>query len=265
MSFLYLLLVKGMTIYVDGLFFLNYFFDFLILLSTVVILNRNVSFFRICLGAFVGSLSILVLFLRINSIELFLIKFYLGFLMCIVCFGFHNIKSFLISFSFLFVVSLFLGGILYYLNLEFSYGHKGLLFFNKGFSINILFLIFTTPICLFFYVRQIKGFKVKYVNFYKVDIYFDDICLSLNGYLDSGNLLRHKGKFVIITNIKNTFNKDEVFIAYNTVNGLGVLRCILADKVVVFGLGEFYNVYLGFSNSMNSLGCDVLLNGGMIC
>ena len=265
MSFLYLLLVKGMTIYVDGLFFLNFFFDFLLLLTTVVILKRNVSFFRICLGAFIGSLSVLVLFLKISSFELFLIKLYLGFLMCIVCFGFKNFKSFLICFSVLFGVSFFLGGVLYYLNLEFSYGHKGLLFYNKGFSVNVLFLFILTPIFLLLYVRQVRMYKFKYSNFYKVNVYFDDICLSLNGYLDSGNFLKYKGRFVIITNVKNTFNKEMVCISCNTVNGLGVLRCILVDKVVVFGLGEFKKVYLGFSNSLNCLGCDLLLNGGMIC
>lgn len=243
-----------MTIYIDGLFFLNFFFDFLLLLSVVVILKRNVSFFRICLGAFIGSLSVFILFLKINSFELFLLKIYLGFLMCIICFGFRNIKSFLISFSVLLIVSFFLGGVLYYLNLQFSYGHKGLLFF-----------VILTPIFLFLYVRQIKMYKSRYSNFYKVDVYFDDVCLHLNGYLDSGNFLKYRGKFVIITNIRNTFNKKMVCVGYNTVNGLGILNCILASKVVVFGLGEFYDVYLGFSSSMNSVGCDLLLNGGMIC
>ena len=86
-----------MIVYVDGLLFLNFFFDFLLLLTTSIILKRNVTIFRVMLGAFFGSLSILVLFFQINSFELFLIKLYLGFLMCIISFGYKNIKYFLTS------------------------------------------------------------------------------------------------------------------------------------------------------------------------
>ena len=102
-----------MTIYVDGLLFLNFFFDFLLLMTTSIILKRNVSVFRIILGAFIGSLSILILFFKIGSFELFLIKFYLGFLMCIVSFGYKNIKNFLTNFFPFYLVSIILGGFLY--------------------------------------------------------------------------------------------------------------------------------------------------------
>lgn len=54
-----------MTVYIDGLLFLNFYLDFLLLLTVVVALKRNVKVFRIILGAFVGSLTILVLFLKL--------------------------------------------------------------------------------------------------------------------------------------------------------------------------------------------------------
>ena len=63
-----------MTVYIDGLLFLNFYLDFLLLLTVVVALKRNVKVFRIILGAFVGSLTILVLFFKIGSLELFFIK-----------------------------------------------------------------------------------------------------------------------------------------------------------------------------------------------
>ena len=84
-----------MTVYIDGVLFLNFYLDFLLLLTVVVILKRNVKIFRVILGAFVGSLTILVLFFEISSLELFFIKIYLSFLMCILCFGYHNLKMFL--------------------------------------------------------------------------------------------------------------------------------------------------------------------------
>ena len=63
-----------MKIYVDLVLFLNFFFDFLLLLATSLILRRNVNIKRILLGALIGSLSIFLLFVSINSFTLFLIK-----------------------------------------------------------------------------------------------------------------------------------------------------------------------------------------------
>ena len=84
-----------MTVYIDGLLFLNFYLDFLLLLTVVILLKRNVKMFRIIFGAFIGSLTILVLFFKIGSLELFFIKIYLSFIMCIVCFVYRNLNSFL--------------------------------------------------------------------------------------------------------------------------------------------------------------------------
>ena len=130
-----------MTIYVDGLLFLNFFFDFLLLLSVSVILKRNVSIFRIIIGAFIGSLTILILFFKITSFELFLIKVYLSIIMCLVSFGYKDLKYTLKNILFLYLVSIILGGFLYMINIEFGYKNKGLVFINNGFSLNVIFLI----------------------------------------------------------------------------------------------------------------------------
>ncbi|MBR3897850.1 MAG: sigma-E processing peptidase SpoIIGA [Bacilli bacterium] len=252
-----------MIVYVDGLLFLNFFFDFLLLLTTSIILKRNVTIFRVMLGAFFGSLSILVLFFQINSFELFLIKLYLGFLMCIISFGYKNIKYFLTSMGTFYLVSIILGGFLYYLNLEFSYKHEGLIFYNKGPSINIVFLCIISPIILYLYIRQVKNYKSKVSNFYKVNLYIGRKVISLNGYLDSGNTLSFKGRMVIITNIKNIFKNKKYLVSYTSISGVNLLECIKVRKVEVIGIGEFENIFLGFSKSMNICGVDVLLNGNM--
>lgn len=251
-----------MTIYVDGLLFLNFFFDFLLLMTTSIILKRNINIFRIILGAFIGSLSILVLFFKISNFELFLIKIYLGFLMCIVSFGYKNLKNFFINFFSFYLVSILLGGFLYYLNLEFSYKHSGLIFYHKGVSVNIIFLCIFSPIILYIYIKQVRMYKSKISNFYKVNIYADGKVFNLNGYMDSGNSLMFKGKFVIISNIKNNFKNKKYYVPYNTIHGSSLMEVIRVRKVEVIGIGEFHNIYLGFSNNLNY---DVLLNGGMIC
>lgn len=252
-----------MTVYIDGLLFLNFYLDFLLLLTVVVILKRNVKLFRIILGSFLGSLTILVLFFEIGSLELFFIKIYLSFIMCIVCFGYHNLKSFLINVGCFYMVSILLGGFLYFLNITFSYKNNGLVFFNNGISVNALFLILVSPIILYFYIKQMKMFKSKVVCFFKTNIYVGKKILNLNGYLDTGNTLTYKSKPVILTNIDNNFRNKKIYIPYIVIGGSGVLECIKVRKVEVIGIGVFENVYLGFSKDFKLAGADVLLNGLM--
>lgn len=251
-----------MTIYVDGLLFLNFFFDFLLLLTTSIVLKRNVTVFRVLLGSFIGSLSILILFFKVNSFELFLIKTYLGFLMCIITFGFKNVKYFIKCIGTFYVVSILLGGFLYYLNLEFSYKHEGLFFYHKGISINIIFLCIFAPIILYIYIKQVKDYRISISHYYKVNIYIGRKVLHFNGYLDTGNSLTFKKRMVIITNINNNFINKKYYIPLTTVSGTSLMECIKVRKVEVIGLGVFENIYLGFSKSMN-IGVDVLLNGKM--
>ena len=252
-----------MTIYVDGLLFLNFFFDFLLLLSVSVILKRNVPLFRIILGAFIGSLTILILFFKITSFELFLIKVYLSIIMCLVSFGYKDLKYTLKNILFLYLVSIILGGFLYMINIEFGYKNKGLVFINNGFSLNVIFLIIFSPIVLYIYVKEMKSYKAKIGNYYKVNIYIGKKVLNLNGYLDTGNTLKYKGRLVMLTNIKNSFKNKIYMIPYMGASGYGVLECIRVRKVEVLDLGVFEDVYLGFSKTLNLKEADVLLNAFM--
>lgn len=250
-----------MTIYIDELLFLNFFFDFLLLLTTSTILKRNVKLFRIILGAFVGSLTILILFFKISSLQLFFIKIYLSIIMCLIVFGYKSLKIFLKSLTTFYIVSILLGGFLYFLNIEFSYKHKGLIFFSKGININIIFLIIFSPIILYIYIKQIKIYKLKLSFTYKVILYIGKKTLNLNGYLDTGNNLTYKHKPVILTNIKNTFKNKKIYIPYITASGCDLLECIKLRKIEVIGLGIYENIYLGFSENVK--GTDILLNANM--
>ena len=252
-----------MTIYVDGLLFLNFFFDFLLLLSVSIILKRNVSIFRVIIGAFIGSLTILILFFKITSFELFLIKVYLSIIMCLVSFGYKDLKYTLKNILFLYLVSIILGGFLYMINIEFGYKNEGLVFINKGISLNVIFLIIFSPIVLYIYVKEMKNYKAKIGNYYKVNIYIGKKVLNLNGYLDTGNTLKYKGRLVILTNIKNSFKNKIYMIPYMGASGYGVLECIRVRKVEVLDLGVFEDVYLGFSKTLNLKEADVLLNAFM--
>lgn len=253
-----------MKIYVDGLLFLNFFFDFLLLITTSIILKRYVPFFRSILGAFFGSLSILVLFFKIDSFLLFIIKIYLAFLMCIVTFGYKNIKTFIKTFATFYIVSIILGGFLYYFNLELSSKHVGLIFYNKKVSPNIIFLCIISPIILYTYTKHLKMYKTKILSTYKVNVLIGKETVELEGFLDTGNILKYKGKMVIITNIENRFKEKKYYVPFKSVSGMNLIECIKVKKVEVIDLGIYENIYLGFSKNVEINGSDVLLNGGMI-
>ena len=81
-----------MKIYLDKVFFLNFAFDFILLLTVSILLRRNVKIKKIMLGALIGGLSIFVLFIRVNSFELFLIKLLISIFMILISFGYKSIK-----------------------------------------------------------------------------------------------------------------------------------------------------------------------------
>ncbi len=250
-----------MTIYIDAILFLNFFFDFLLLLTTSVVLKRHAKMFNICLGAFIGSLSTLVLFFKITTIQLLIIKVYLSILMVLFTFYYKDFKYTITNLGVFYVTSILLGGFLYLLNIEFSYKHKGLIFYNNGLSINVIFLFIIAPIILYIYVKQSKLFGQKIKNMHKVILKIGKQELNLIGYFDTGNTLTYQGKLVVITNIPNTFHQKKILVPYMTINETSNLECIKA-RIIVETMGE-YEVFLGFSNNFHMSGVDLLLNGNM--
>lgn len=101
MSFFYNKNGDNMKIYLDMIFMLNFCFDFILLLSVSIVLRRNISIKRLLLGSTLGGLSIFVLFMKINSFELFLIKFVISLLMLLVTFKYKDLKYTLRNLGFL--------------------------------------------------------------------------------------------------------------------------------------------------------------------
>ena len=73
-----------MKVYIDIVFFTNFLFDFILLLSVKIILKRNMKIYRIILGALTGTLTLLMLFIRMNSLTLFLYKLVISIIMVLI-------------------------------------------------------------------------------------------------------------------------------------------------------------------------------------
>lgn len=252
-----------MKIYLDLIFFVNFGFDFLLLLVVSVLLRRTVHLKRIALGALIGGMSIFALFLPMDTITLFLFKIGVSVFMLLATFGYRNRRYFFRNFFYLYTASILLGGFLYFLNVQFSYGQEGLVFFHKGFSINVVFLIIFSPIILYTYVKQGLHLKQNYSCYYKVKLYSKDSMIEKTAFLDTGNTLidPYMGRPIILMNERNWKNEEEFFfVPIHTVGETSLLKCIRLEKIEIVGIGERKNVVLGLTKEpIRMEGIDVLL------
>ena len=226
-----------MKIYLDLIFLLNFSFDFLILLSLSIVLKRNIKIKRIILGSIIGGLSTFLLFVKLNSFELFLIKFIISINMIIITFSYKNIKYTLKNLEYLYIISIILGGFLYLLNIEFSYKNEGIIFYHNGLSINFIMLILLAPIILYIYIKQTKEFKNNYSYYHKIDIYYKNRIIKLNAYLDTGNMLKdpYLGLPIIVVNENKYLNDIDnyILVPIDTISSHSLLKCINVDKIEI--------------------------------
>jgi len=252
-----------MKIYLDIVMILNFVIDFILLLTVSLILKRNIKITRIMLGAFIGGVSILFLFFNINSAVLFLFKLIISILMILTAFGYKTFKYTLVNILYLYMSSIILGGFLYLLNLEFSYKHIGVIFFNNGLSINFIFLIIFSPIILYIYIKQTKNLRYNYSNYYSIEIINKNKKYKYTAYMDSGNVLVDnltKKIVILIDKRKLLFNiKEFRLIPYMGVNGSNMIKVVKIDKLI-FNNKEYNNILLGIMDNISLDGVDVILN-----
>lgn len=239
MSFFYNYIGDYMKIYLDVVFIINFLFDFLLLLTTSLILRRRVTVLRLITGALIGGLSIFVLFVNINSLELFIVKIIISLIMVVVTFKYKNIRYTIKNSIYLYFTSMILGGVLYYLNVEFSYKQDGLVFYHDGLSINFIFLLIFSPIILYAYIKQIKELRNNYNNYYNCKIYFNDNYIELTGFIDSGNNLVDpflKRPVILINRKDYIYDLNEfkmILIPYQGVNSNGLIKCVCPTKIII--------------------------------
>lgn len=225
-----------MTVYIDLVLLLNIVLDSILLMSVSILLGRNVTIKRIILGSFIGSLSTLILFVSITSLELLILKIILGIIMCIVTFGYVNIKYTLNNIFYLYIISFIIGG---GLTLIKDYGYY-----------NYFVLIIGFIIISYFFIKQMKKYQDNYSNYFKVDVYIKGVLYKLNGYLDTGNKLydQYKNRPVILVSKKIKYNfEDIIYVPYISLNNESLVKCLKADKIIVNNK-VFNNYLIGLSD-----------------
>ena len=241
-----------MIIYVDLVFLLNIFLDFILLMGVSVILTRNVKVKRILFGSLMGGVSIILLFIHVNFLINIILKILLGLLMVLVTFGYHNFKYTFNNLFYLYTLSFSVGGVMY-------------LLIDNGFY-NYLVLIIGFIIVLFLYIKMIKKYNSSYANYYKVEIIINNKSYIVTGYMDTGNKLydTFKHRPVIILDKKIKYNiEDIIYVPYLSLNNSSVLKCLKTDKVIINN-HIFKNYLVGLSNKkINIDGINCILHSKM--
>lgn len=259
-----------MKIYVDLIIFINFMLDFILLVSVSLILRRITNIIRIIMGAFIGSISILALFINISSFELFLFKIFISILMILISFGYKNIKYTFNNLVYLYLLSIILGGALYLINDEFSYKNTGLVFFHNGFSINFIIILILSPIVVFLYVKRVREEKERLSRYYKCSITFlNNKIVTLTGFLDTGNNLYdpYKKRPIIVINkdILKDYKPRCILVPCITVNKESMLKCFRIKKLVINGNLIEDECLVGISdNNFNMCEVDLLLHNKII-
>ena len=240
-----------MKMYIDLFFIFNVIMDYIIIMSTNILLKRRTNHIRMILSSLIGGISSLVLFTSLNKIVIEIVSIVI---MVLISFGYKGIRYLINNILYMYILSTLLGGIIYLFNIKVS---------NSMFLTYLIIIVISIEIMIL-YIKENKKMWSIYNNYYRVDIYFKDReKLSLIGFVDTGNNLYdpYKKRPVII--VPNKYIKEDkyILVPYHTINGNGLLKCIKPDIIFIDGIGYKGNVLIGFSDSFNfGDGVDVILH-----
>ncbi len=237
-----------MIIYIDLLLVLNFIYDLLILNVVSIVLKRNTNNKRLILSSIIGELSILLI--KCNYITLLISKVLLAIALNIVSFDYKNIKYTLINLSYFYMISIILGGFIYYCYLN---------------NINYLITMLIIPILLTIYIIQ-NNLKYNYSNYYNTVITLNNNhIIKRTGYLDTGNNLIDpiNNNLIIVLN-KDVINPKKYYLVpIQVLNETLLLKCIKIKNIKINNK-IFNNITLAISDTyINIDGVDILLNNNL--
>lgn len=233
-----------MKFYIDLYMLLNYFIDFLLLLSVSYILRRKTNINQLLISAFVGSVSSFLLFLNINVYLFILIKIVTSFLMVVIAFNYIDLRYTIKNLVYLYLISILLCGSIYLLKAN-----------------TYLLLVIYTPIVLFISIYELKNLKNNYNNYYRLNIYLKNNLFQTTAFLDTGNMLvdPYTNRPIILLE-NNAFFKEfpYILVPYNTIDNHSLIRCIKPDKIEINGVLIKKKVLIGLLNQklkIDGVGC----------
>lgn len=256
-----------MTVYVDVLLLINTLVNYFMLLGVKLITGAQAKRYRLLLGASVGGVSALLVFLNLGFLVT-LLKILTAALMILISFPFVSAKAYIKKCVWLFIISAVFSGICFAAYLLFD---TDLMIYSNGtvyFDIDITFLTVCTVIsyAVISLILRLTDKKKPSKQYYPITLISGDEKITLRGFMDTGNNLKEPFSFapVIVTNeeiYKKLYsaskNRKERIIPVSTVRGEGIMTSFKLDGAVFTGK-NIHNIYLGCGENLPQ-DCDVLL------
>lgn len=237
-----------MIVYLDLVFIVNFLFDFMILWTCSKILKICIKAWRLVVGSLVGGLTIFSLFLNFNSLELFIYKIIVSFIIVVISFGRKNLLKKIYYFYF---VSIIIGGFIYFIKIQLTYTNTGLVFTKSNLSISLCFYFVASLIMLYSYLQQIAFFKTKRNMLHTVTMTINKKIYKYNGYIDTGNSLYDpfkKRPVLILYDDSFVLDCKFIYVSYNTLDNSGVIPCVKIDNLYIDSKKIDREFLLGVSN-----------------
>ena len=246
-------------VYIELIVFVDLFMNYLIILSTGIILNRKSSFKKIFLSSVVGCIPLIFIYIIMNNIIIFLLNIIFAIIMSIISFGYKDIIYTIKNIIYMYFISIFLAGSLYLINSNF--------FPNTSNQIlSLVLLIVFSPIITYIYMKNLKNIKEINSNYYKVDIYLKGLTkYTLNAYLDTGNKLTdpytHTPIILITEEVLNNYKLEKyILVPYNTIDSHGLIKCFKPEKIYIYDIGYRKKVLIGIINNIGIENAECILN-----
>ena len=228
-----------MLIYIDLLFILNVWIDFLLLLITNMILKRKIIYKRILLSSLVGGLLTFTIFINNKNI-LILLKVLICIVMQTISNGYKNIKYTVENTIYFYLTSIILAGTSYLLGID-----------KFTFKYNFILLFILSPIILIIVKKYLKKIESDYQERYNVTIVYNNQKYYFSALLDTGNKIYDpykKRPISLIYSNKINFNYENgLLIPIETANSNSLLKCIKVEKMIIDGK-EIKNPLIGLSD-----------------
>ena len=214
-----------MLIYLELLFILNYWIDFLLLITTNIIMKYKTNYYYALFSSLIGALSTFLVFID-NDLLLSFLKIIICIIMQLIMNGYKGLKTLFENVFYFYLVSIILAGALYLINED-----------SLGIKERYFLLIIFTPIILYINRYQIKKLNNHYNECYKVKIINNGKEYVFNAFLDTGNNLYDQYKkrpISIIYSKKIKFDYDNgLLVPIETANGTSLLKCIIVDELII--------------------------------
>lgn len=266
-----------MVIYGEYLFAENFASGIIALILTKMILDFNVSKFRLFFGGILSGIASFLIFFETSFVTGAFIKIITCFVIVISAFG----RKLLYKSMFVFLLTTVMLGAFAFVLLccsnNFGISNNGYLYMEKLSYHFIIMALASGFMVLLMTVRLAHRHKIKSKIFKEIKVVILGKIFTAKAIIDSGNSLKDpitRSSVIVISRalskkISESFAKEELvkrvciipFVAVGTQNG--IMQGIRAEFIEI-DEKRFYNVVLGFNKKDFSGDFDALLNVDML-